>query len=60
MSDSIWRVVWMGILGAGLIGMAGLLLVVGVGSVRELRQSLEELKPGDDLDEAESPVDPVE
>jgi len=40
--------------------MAGLLLVVGVGSVRELRQSLEELKPGDDLDEAESPVDPVE
>ena len=60
MSDSIWRVVWMGILAAGLIGMAGLLLVVGVGSVRELRQSLEELKPGDDLDEAESPVAPVE
>tara|TARA_B110000014_G_scaffold250229_1_gene226266 strand:+ start:657 stop:839 length:183 start_codon:yes stop_codon:yes gene_type:complete len=59
-SDSIWRVVWMAILGAGLVGMAGLLLVVGVGSVRELRQSLEELKPGDDLDEAESPVDPVE
>ena len=60
MSDSIWRVVWMAILGARLVGMAGLLLVVGVGSVRELRQSLEELKPGDDLDEAESPVDPVE
>tara|TARA_Y100001934_G_scaffold21132_1_gene23988 strand:+ start:702 stop:884 length:183 start_codon:yes stop_codon:yes gene_type:complete len=59
-SDSIWRVVWVAILGAGVLGMAGLLLVVGVGSVRELRQSLEELKPADDTDEAEKPVDSVE
>jgi hypothetical protein len=50
----------MAILGAGVVGMAGLLLVVGVGSVRELRQSLEELKPADDTDEAEKPVDSVE
>ena len=47
----------MGILGAGIVGMAGLLLVVGVGSVRELRQSLEELKPADDTDEAENQRD---
>ncbi len=60
MSDSIWRVVWVAILSAGVLGMAGLLLVVGVGSVRELRQSLEELKPADDTDEAEKPVDSVE
>ena len=31
----------MAILGAGVVGMAGLLLVVGDGSVRELGQSLE-------------------
>ena len=60
MSDSIWRVVWVAILGAGVLGMAGLLLVVGVGSVRELRQSLEELKPADDTDDVEKPVDSVE
>ncbi len=51
MSDGIWRVLWIVTLGAGLLGMAGLLLSVGFGSVRELRQSLDELRIGSDCDE---------
>ena len=46
MNDSFWQVLWLAILGSGLVGMAGLLLAVGTGSVRELRQSLDELKSG--------------
>ena len=48
MSDFAWRLLWMVILGGGLLGMAGLLLAVGVGSVRELKLSLEELRQGSD------------
>ena len=48
MSDLAWRILWMVILGGGLLGMAGLLLAVGVGSVRELKMSLEELRQGSD------------
>jgi len=48
MSDFAWRLLWMVILGGGLLGMAGLLLAVGVGSVRELKMSLEELRHGSD------------
>lgn len=62
MSDWVWRVLWIVILGAGLLGMAGLLLSVGFGSVRELRQSLDELRTGSGSDEpvdepADEPVD---
>ncbi len=62
MSDWVWRVLWIVILGAGLLGMAGLLLSVGFGSVRELRQSLDELRAGSGCDEpvdepADEPVD---
>ena len=46
MNDSFWQVLWLAILGSGLVGMAGLLLAVGTGSVRALRQSLDELKSG--------------
>ena len=52
MSDWAWRILWMVILGGGLVGMAGLLLAVGVGSVRELKLSLEELRHGIGDDEA--------
>jgi len=45
-NGSFWQVLWLIILGSGLVGMAGLLLAVGTGSVRELRQSLDELKSG--------------
>jgi hypothetical protein len=45
-NGSFWQVLWLVILGSGLVGMAGLLLAVGTGSVRELRQSLDELKSG--------------
>lgn len=60
MSDSIWQVIWMAILGAGLVGMAGLLLAVGTGSVRELRQSLDELKSTDAGDEPGDSTEPLE
>jgi len=43
-STAAWQVIWMVVLGSGLLGMAGLLLAVGTGSVRELRQSLQELR----------------
>ena len=46
MNGSFLQVLWLVILGIGLVGMAGLLLAVGTGSVRELRQSLDELKSG--------------
>jgi len=59
-SDSIWQIIWMTILGAGLVGMAGLLLAVGTGSVRELRQTLDELKSGDRGDEPGDSIEPVE
>ena len=52
MSDWAWRILWMAILGGGLVGMAGLLLVIGAGSVRELRLTLEELRHGTGDDEA--------
>ena len=46
MNGSFWQVLWLVIVGSGWVGMAGLLLAVGTGSVRELRQSLDELKSG--------------
>ena len=52
MNDTFWQVLWMAILGGGLVGMAGLLLAVGTGSVRELRQSLDELKSGGESGES--------
>ena len=58
MNDTFWQVLWMAILGGGLVGMAGLLLAVGTGSVRELRQSLDELKSG--AEDAESVRPPSE
>ena len=60
MSDSIWLIIWMTILAAGLVGMAGLLLVVGLGAVRELRQSLDELKSGGEVDEPGDAIEPAE
>ena len=60
MSDSIWLIIWMTILGAGLVGMAGLLLAVGTGSVRELRQTLDELRSEDGVDEPGESIEPVE
>ena len=53
MNGSFWQVLWLVILGSGLVGMAGLLLAVGTGSVRELRQALDELKAGGE--DGESP-----
>lgn len=55
MNDTFWQVLWMAILGGGLVGMAGLLLAVGTGSVRELRQSLDELKSGGEDGESVRP-----
>ncbi len=55
MSGTFWRVLWMAILGGGLVGMAGLLLAVSSGSVRELRQSLDELKSGGEGGESVKP-----
>ena len=52
MNDTFWQILWLVILGSGLIGMAGLLLAVGTGSVRELRQSLDELKSGGESGES--------
>ena len=52
MNGSFWQVLWLVILGSGLVGMAGLLLAVGTGSVRELRQSLDELKSGGESGES--------
>ena len=61
MNDTFWQVLWMAILGGGLVGMAGLLLAVGTGSVRELRQSLDELKSGgEDGEDGESVRPPSE
>ena len=61
MSGMFWQVLWMAILGGGLVGMAGLLLAVGTGSVRELRQSLDELKSGaEDAEDGESVRPPSE
>ena len=61
MNDTFWQVLWMAILGGGLVGMAGLLLAVGTGSVRELRQSLDELKSGGEgAEDAESLSPPSE
>ena len=61
MNDTFWQVLWMAILGGGLVGMAGLLLAVGTGSVRELRQSLDELKSGgEDAEDGESVRPPSE
>jgi len=61
MSGMFWQVLWMAILGGGLVGMAGLLLTVGTGSVRELRQSLDELKSGsEDGEGVEAPPEPPE
>ena len=57
MSDGVWRVFWIVILGAGLLGMAGLLLSVGFGSVRELRQSLDELRTGNGCEEPDEEPD---
>jgi len=51
-NGSFWQVLWLVILGSGLVGMAGLLLAVGTGSVRELRQSLDELKSGGESGES--------
>ncbi len=58
MSGTFWRVLWMAILGGGLVGMAGLLLAVSSGSVRELRQSLDELKSGGEGGEGGESVKP--
>ncbi len=57
MSDGVWRVLWIVILGAGLLGMAGLLLSVGFGSVRELRQTLDELRTGNGCEEPDEEPD---
>tara|TARA_B100000029_G_scaffold94602_1_gene84801 strand:- start:549 stop:740 length:192 start_codon:yes stop_codon:yes gene_type:complete len=56
MSQVAWQVTWMIVLGAGLLGMAGLLVAVGQGSVRELRQSLDELRDGGEKDASEDVV----
>ena len=57
MNDTFWQILWLVILGSGLIGMAGLLLAVGTGSVRELRQSLDELKSGGESGESSNVSD---
>jgi len=38
-----WMILWTILLAGGALGMVGLLLVVTVGAVRELRESLDEL-----------------
>jgi hypothetical protein len=38
-----WMILWTVLLAGGTLGMVGLLLVVTVGAVRELRESLDEL-----------------
>lgn len=49
-----WMVLWSGLLAAAVLGFLGLLLIVGVGAVRELRQTLDELRE-DTREAAEHP-----
>lgn len=46
-----WMILWTILLVGGVIGMIGLLLVVTVGAVRELRESLNELSGNAPADE---------
>jgi hypothetical protein len=48
-----WMILWTVLLAGGVLGMVGLLLVVTVGAVRELRESLDELSG----DAANAPAD---
>ncbi len=50
MNATTWQVLWLLMLGGGVVGMTGLLLVVSGGAIRELRQTLDELKPPTDDD----------
>ena len=44
MSDTTWLTLWLILLIGGLVGMTGLLLMIGGGAIRELKQTLEELQ----------------
>ena len=50
MSSTSWQVLWLLMLAGGVVGMAGLLLLVSSGAIRELRQTLDELKASSDDD----------
>ncbi len=41
--NSGWMILWTILIGAGFVGLLGLLLLITVGAVRELRESLSEL-----------------
>jgi hypothetical protein len=52
-----WMTLWTILLASGALGMVGLLLLVTVGAVRELKESLAELSAGVD-DDSESETAP--
>ena len=49
-----WMMLWTAVLAGGVIGFVGLLLIVSVGAVKELRQMLDELRE-DTREAAEHP-----